>query len=535
LDYSERKILKKSFADAVRIPSVQESIERLKKTLSSNYPLRDIGTNSKSGILTLSEEERHNHIHVLGTTREGKSKLLEQLLRQDIDRGFGATLLDPSDNGQTCYDVLKYCMKIGYDKVCFIDPHDSNHCIPTINPLRWKSKAATNWVVENVMDSMRLLWGQTDFANTPRIEDYLSAVLTCLYNTGNPDLGKDRLACTIPDSIYFSVKENRLLQYARMKILDCSHPSDEARLTLEEIFNTSSKQQYVTEFKSTIRRLKPFFKYLPRLIYGSNETHIDFNTLVAKGWVILVNLDRTRLWGQSQQRLLGTLIVNEIVNAVFDLKAQEKPWKGTHYLYIDEAGDFTTRALSDVMAKHGKSGLWATLAHQFYGQFEDKYVLDGVENNCKIKVMFNVPKSADRSRMIKDLYFGALEDEAADAHMSIASQNCVIKVNKNLPVKTRIADVETPEYTGEEIGQFKESVIYTNSWYRTTASVQAEVLQRFAHSRPPRGGGIVKPAEDNPGSDSGKQGHDEAPASKAPTEEPTGPTTASYFAQRKTK
>jgi hypothetical protein len=79
--------------------------------LLSKYPLRTLGQ-SQDGGLDLSEENRQAHIHILGSTREGKGKFLEMLLTQDMGN-FGATLLDPSDNGATAYSVLKWAMAQG--------------------------------------------------------------------------------------------------------------------------------------------------------------------------------------------------------------------------------------------------------------------------------------------------------------------------------------------------------------------------------------------------------------------------------------
>ena len=392
------------------------------------------------------------------------------LLTQDMGR-FGATLLDPSDNGQTAYNVLKWAIQRGYEKVCLIDPHDSRFAISCLNPLRWRGAAATDSVVQIIMESIRLLWGQTSFSDTPRIETYLSAVLTALCAA----------KATLPDGVCFLVKEDRHSQYRRFQILDHLPHYDKSRLILEEVFNAKGQQLFLGEFKPSIRRLSPFFDYLPRLIYGSTETTIDFRKLISEKWLVLVNLDKTRLWGTASQRVLGTLIGNEIISAVSDLR--NSTWEGKHYLYIDEAGQFATRVLADIMAYKGKSGLWATLSHQFYNQFEDKYVLDAVENLCKIKVMFNTPNSQDRQRMIRDMYTGDLKLTAGDAHANIKKQHAVIKVGKEPPQTVAIRDIITPDIPAKVLGEWKEEKIYkANPWYRTAADIQEEIKNRFVHA-----------------------------------------------------
>src|ERR1017187_7194392 len=97
MDYF-KEITGKTKEEAFRIPTSEESLARTRQKVMSKQPLRDIGF-SGDGYLSIAEENRASHIHILGTTREGKSKFLEMLLTQDMGN-FGATLLDPSDNGQ---------------------------------------------------------------------------------------------------------------------------------------------------------------------------------------------------------------------------------------------------------------------------------------------------------------------------------------------------------------------------------------------------------------------------------------------------
>jgi hypothetical protein len=464
----ENLILRKPIESLGYIPKHQETVNKYAQQLLTNYPLRTLGQ-SREAAGILSEESRASHIHVLGTTREGKSKFLEVLIRHDIDNGYGCTLLDPSDNGQTAYNLLRYCIKKGHKKVCLIDPHDID-LLPTINPLRWRGEPATDSVIQNLMESIRLLWGQSSFSDTPRIETYLSAVLTVLYNA----------KATIPDAQCFLVKENLAANTRREQLLHYTHSLDKSRMILEEVFHSRGQQLFLGEFKTSIRRLTPFFDYLPKHIYGSTAEPMNFQKMVADKWVILVNLDKTRVWGTAAQRLLGTLVINEIITAVSDLRASG--WQGQHYLYLDEAGQFATRVLADIMAYKGKSGLWATVSHQFYNQFEDKYVLDAVENLCKIKVLFYTPNATDRNRMLRDMYTGELKDQAGDAHAFLKKQHAVIKIGKEPPATVRIADIpDITDISPAQLGEWKLKNIYqANPWYRSAEAIREEINNRFA-------------------------------------------------------
>ncbi len=179
LDDLEKLVLGKTLDEELEpIPDHDQIVNRYIQSLRSNYPPRLLGYSQTEGAIPLYEEDRESHIHILGSPGEGKSKFLELLLRQDIDNGYGACLLDPSDDGDTCYKVLKYAIKKGYTKIVLIDPHDisSFGAVPTINPIHYKAPAPA--VVGGLMDAIRVLWGQSSFTDTPRIQKYLPAVLT---------------------------------------------------------------------------------------------------------------------------------------------------------------------------------------------------------------------------------------------------------------------------------------------------------------------------------------------------------------------
>jgi DNA helicase HerA-like ATPase len=178
-----KAITKKDWNAATRIPTAEESITKLQQAVQSKFPLRKLGF-ADSGPVLLTEEDRESHIHVLGSPGEGKSKFLELLLRQDIDLGYGACLLDPSDNGDTMYKVLKYAIKNKHKKIVIIDPHDADtfNCVPAINPIHYS--APTPAVIGNFMDSVRVLWGQSSFTDTPRIQKYLPAVIATIHASG---------------------------------------------------------------------------------------------------------------------------------------------------------------------------------------------------------------------------------------------------------------------------------------------------------------------------------------------------------------
>jgi hypothetical protein len=519
MDFLDKLFLGQPLDEFTRIPSADHAVNWLEQSLLTGYPLRALGSSESEGELIVAEENRANHIHILGSTRQGKSKFIESLIRHDLDNGYGCTLLDPSENASTAHSVLKYCIKKNYTNVLWIDLNDQ-HVIPTINPLAWRGPAAASGIVASCMDAVRLLWGQTEWQTTARIQTYLKAIFTALYFA----------KATISDAVAFLAVQQRgennpvlrSLEYKRRRILDELPPSSEARIILEEVF--TSRAIFVNEFKPTIRRLTPVFDPLPKLVFGSTDTPLDFPGIVRSKTCVLVNLDMRGVGGDDLRRLLGTFIINGIVDAISYL-SKRTTWVGRHYLYMDEGGLFVTRALTGIMAHQGKSGLWATIAHQYFKQFEDENIVHGVTNNCHIKSLFFVGNPYDRDQMVKSMYFGEMAKQALDAAANLKKQQMMIRVGKE-PARI-ITVTDTPDVAGitpDQLGKFKEQIYKANPFYRDPKAVEEEIQHRFEHRTAYRqpGGAPVRPQEHNPPRPAQERPDDGHPTVQAQAPKPPG-------------
>ena len=467
--------LERSEEEVFRTETADQAIDRRVKALKSGYPLRSLGV-GREGNLLISEEERESHLHVLGTTGEGKSRFIELLIRGDIDQGKGVCLLDPTDRAETAYNILRYCASIGFDKVCLIDPHTlhTHGRVTAIQPFH-REPSYKQAIVSNLMDTVRILFQTKDAAETPRIQRYLPALINVLWNAG----------MTLHEAVYFT--EYTVSTARRKDILDFSHPLDRHRLALDEVFGTY--QRFNNEFASTVRRLEPFFDSTLDLMFGADKG-IDFMKLITDGWVILVNLYSGLGFEPIHTRLLGTAIINEIIFSLDRLR--NRGWRGVYYLYIDEAGRYANRNLADLLAYKRKSGLRVTVAHQYFKQFEDNHVLDAVKNLCKIKVMFNTPNHADRLEMVKALGYGGDIPPlmASYANSDLPKQYAIIKSAKQAPVRVKIpqvGDVVIDKHTEQS---FISSCLL-KEWTFTPSEIRQQMNQRFngtprIHTPPPK-------------------------------------------------
>jgi hypothetical protein len=422
-------------------------------------------------------------MHIIGTTGEGKSKLIEHLIRGDIQQGKGVCFLDPTDRAETAYSILRYCQSIGFTKVCLIDPHliHSHNRVCTIQPFHYQKTYKTA-SVSNLMDTVRLLFMTKDAAETPRIQRYLAALFHCLWNA----------ELTLHEASYFTEYKHSTVR--RKEILSASDPLDRHRLALEEAFETYYR--FNSEFASTVRRLEPFFESTLDLMFGADDG-VDFIKMITEGWVILVNLYSGLGFEPIHTRLLGTTVINEIIFALDRLR--NRGWKGVYYLYVDEAGRYANRNLADLLAYKRKSGLRVTVAHQYFKQFEDISVLDAVKNLTKIKVMFNTPNPADRLEMVKALgYGGDIPPTLAQyANQDLPKQYAVIKMGKHPPQRVRIQDVPDIKLSRKEQDEFIFKLIQ-QPFYKTPTEIHEQFDKRFSALPPRKGAGADRPASSNP-------------------------------------
>jgi hypothetical protein len=405
-----------------------------------------------------TEEQRPN-IHVIGSSRQGKSRFIEWLMREDIDRRIGCCLLDPTAGGETAYRMLAYCAEMKRDKVLFIDtahaffPYKK---VLGLQPFKYQAGKPVpklrQFSVSTLMEAIRNLYNVKDPAETGRIERYLPAIFATLYQAKVP----------ITDARYFSNKLYRKKQEGLLAFADT-----DSQMDLRETFVSSVAY---SNLQSTVNRLVRFFRGTLGQMFSTGEG-VNWMRVIREHWVVIVRLDNLDFF---DARLLGTYVMAELESAKTRLNEaidnnQSVDKRGRYppyYLYADEAFMFASQSLKNMLDLKQKMNFKLTLAHHTAAQFkQNPEVYDSIKTNCDMTVEFFTKSRKDRDEIAGEMYGGDINPkDASYANSNLPKQTAVIKIGRDSPVRTRITNVPTPKVSKDELRDYILG-LYENPWY----------------------------------------------------------------------
>jgi len=350
-----------------------------------------VGIGKGGQRLMLNPTERSTHMHVIGASGRGKSKFLENLIRQDIEKRHGLCLIDPHG---TLYDeIVAWSASLRLAdrrRIHLIDPNDTDWTIG-FDPFRCDitDPDLLSVTVDGAVEACAQVWGGEDTNKTPMLKKCLRAVFYALAATGRPF--SDALALTA----------TRDPERFRDKVTESLDDPEFRRLW--DDFRALEKRQFTETFSSTVNRLAEFLTSPTiRRMLSQKENTLDLRRCMEEGDIILVNL-KTRKLSSSNARLIGTLLTNALFKTAVqrnEKDAKRRPF----YLYIDECYQYLTSDVEAMLDQTRKFGLHVILAHQHLEQLRKygDHVFNAVMTNAQTRVIFGGLSDTDAEFMAKE-------------------------------------------------------------------------------------------------------------------------------------
>ncbi len=315
----------------------------------------------------IQKDDRRRHMYIIGKSGTGKSKLLEILAVDDIERGHGIGIVDP--HGELVFDVLKRIPANRINDVVYVNPADKDFPVG-FNPLEttpeFREETTSGFIV-----ALERLFG---YSWGPRLEYVLRYTVLALTYT--------------EDATMLSIIRMLTDKDYRKRVLENVEDPVVKTFWLKEW--TTYNDRFQAEAVAPILNKVGQFTASPiiRNIVGQAKGTIDFAEAINNQKILLVDLSTGKI-GEDNAELLGSFIITKLQLAAMARSKMRPEDRKDFYLYVDEFQNFATTAFATILSEARKYKLNLTLANQYIAQMEET-VRDAVFGNVGTLISFRV-------------------------------------------------------------------------------------------------------------------------------------------------
>ncbi len=328
----------------------------------------------------VSREDRRRHLYAVGKSGSGKSKMLELLIKADIDAGKGVGILDP--HGDLVDNVMKYVPKERLKDVIYFDPSDIDFPI-SFNPLEGVDEAYKMQVTIGFLEIFKKLFGSNW---TDRLEHVLRYTVLALLDSPNTTVLSILKMLTDKNyrqTIVARIQDNVVKNFWVSEFAGWSQKFDAEAIT--PLLNK------VGQFVAT---------NMIRNIVGQPENKLNIREIMDGEKILLMKVSKGLL-GQENSSLLGSMIITKLYQAAMSRAEIPEEERKDFYFYVDEFQNFATDTFAEILAEARKYRLNLTIAHQYMGQLSE-VVRKTVFGNVGSMISFRV--GADDAALLEEEY-----------------------------------------------------------------------------------------------------------------------------------
>ncbi len=329
-----------------------------------------LGTNDHAGenvSVRLTPEQRVRHCHIIGASGTGKSTLLFNLIRQDIENGEGVAVLDP--HGDLIEKICGIIPRERIEDVVLVDPSDEQYSVG-FNILSAHSELEKNLLASDlvsVFERLSTSWG--DQMNSV-LQNAILAFLESNRRGTIADVRRFLIEPSFRNEFLKSVQDSEVVYYWQK-----SFPHLSGNKSIGSI----------------LTRLDTFLAQKPiRRMVSQSENRLDFAHIMDSGKIFLAKLPEGLL-GRENSYLLGTLLVSKFQQIAMSRQAQQIAARHDFWLYIDEFANFITPTMAEILSGARKYRIGLTLAHHDLHQLQrNSEVASAVMSHPFTRIVFRV-------------------------------------------------------------------------------------------------------------------------------------------------
>lgn len=297
----------------------------------------------------IKQDDRFQHVYVIGKTGTGKSTLLGNMAAEDLAGGHGFALIDP--HGDLVERIYCDAVTTGARDVVYLNATDPAQPYG-YNPLRHVRADRIPLAASGLLEVFKKMWSD---AWGVRMEHILRNALYALLEQPNATLSD------IPK--LFRDRSYR-------KTIAASLKNEPVRLFWEKEFERYSFAYRADGVASIQNKIGAFLADpVMRRILTEPKEAISLRRIMDDGKVLLVNLGKGQI-GEDSSALLGGLLVTTIGLAAYSRADLAPAARREFFVYVDEFQSFTTLAVANMLSELRKYRVGLTMAHQYLHQLE---------------------------------------------------------------------------------------------------------------------------------------------------------------------
>ncbi len=325
----------------------------------------------KKNISIASKEDRRRHFYIIGQTGVGKTSLMREMIRQDIEKGEGVGVIDP--HGDLIEDTLANIPKERVDDVVLFEPFDRERPCG-LNMLEWDTPEQRDFAISEMITIFGHLFSAE--ITGPMFEYYMrNAMAAISADKNNPG--------TIVEIPRMFTDNN----FVEEKLRNVSDP-------IVRNFWLKEWRQTVGEARSNmlgyvVSKIGRFvIDEMMRNIIGQQKSGFDLEKTMNEKKIFLANLSKG-MTGEINSSLLGLVLVSKMQIAALRRARIPEEERKDFYLYVDEFQNFTTESVATILSEARKYRLNLIIAHQYMPQLEDE-IKNAVVGNVGTMISYRI-------------------------------------------------------------------------------------------------------------------------------------------------
>jgi hypothetical protein len=363
-----------------------------------------LGYNRQTGSpIFLTPEARSTHVLLLGASESGKTTLMENMIRQDIDAGNGVLVMDP--HGELYERVLKYCcVRSSYLKRLYlVNPNDDSRRIG-INYFDMPG-LDIDGRVRLMLNGLYKAFGQSPDETKVLLERWGKASLRAL----------EPLGLTLAELYY-------LLVDPQFREAVLSRIKDTFLHTEWDYFDSLSSRDRGSNLLAILDRASRFAESeRMREIFGQTNS-IDWLKVMDEGGIVLVNL-LPKPAPEDLMKIVGISTLHQVY-ASAKMRPKNEPRTKHFYVYVDEFSQLLTDDYAKALRELRGFGVHFLLSQQEINDLkradEHEILFSTVINNTKVKIVFHLGDYNEALEIAKHLFAPQITGEEIKAEITQA-------------------------------------------------------------------------------------------------------------------